>query len=223
MKKFFASTLIFFLLAPLELGATTWTLKASDDFNDTFGTSLDAHTVNSGSPWVEDRGDWKIGANDLSGDGSTGDARARNTTVLGNDQAAEITFSSGSTPGLMLRMDSSGNGYIVFVRNNVFHDAYIQLLTAGTRSALADVTGLPSFSDGDTIRFEAVGTSLVLKINGTTYISTTDGTYTSGSAGVFDFPSAFSLADNFAAYEAVVPAARIIRLRGVRLRGVRLF
>ena len=62
------------------------------------------------------------------------------------------------------------------------NELYIEEVAAGTGTNLA--TGSFTLANGDVVRAEAEGTALRLKINGTTRLSTTDGTLTSGLTGL---------------------------------------
>lgn len=110
--------------------------------------------------------------------------------TYGNDQSASL-----------LVQDTSGSFYytatvrVVFTGTGDFTgyqgsigvasgDAYISEVTGGSGSDLTTGSLGRALTTSDVIEFSAVGTTLTLKVNGSTVISTSDATYTSGKPGV---------------------------------------
>src|SRR5262245_59441325 len=108
-----------------------WETKAADHFTGTVGTLLTAHTPDLGASWVAGFGTsttWTLdGANQLQC--ATGDAVQIivNDTVVGNDQAAQIT-NTGTIRyfwGPFCRYDkAANNGYFGHSNNSEVIELY---------------------------------------------------------------------------------------------------
>lgn len=93
-----------------------------------------------------------------------------------------IDLASSRYKGVGVRITGSGNGYAY----------YGQGTTYGTRKLIRNAGGSPTelasaasqFATGDTAYLEAVGTALTAKRNGSTDLTATDSTYSTGSAGL---------------------------------------
>lgn len=172
-----------------------WTQQAEDQFSGTTGTSLASHTPDQGSGWTLDAGTWTLtGSNSLDANTSS-NATARNGTTLADKQAAQFTMKNSGVFGILLRASAGPSGYVLF---NFVNTLQFYRLDSGSYTQLVGSTG--ATSPGDVLRFEADGTGLTGYINGVSTITTTDGTYTSGTSGLhantqglgtFEYYSAF--------------------------------
>jgi hypothetical protein len=102
-----------------------------------------------------------------------------------NDQHAQATYVTATSfdhAGVVVRHDTSGhsNFYLFFANGS---NLSIYKCTAG--SYLQIGTGTNSgFANGDVLRLEVVGSTLTAKVNGTTFITVTDSSFTSGQPGI---------------------------------------
>lgn len=109
-------------------------------------------------------------------------AMAIHTFTASANQYAQITIpASVEDCGVVLRMNSSGNGYAVRAYNAT--TLWFARLTAGVYTQLgADIT--VSSVAGKVLRAEINGGTLTVKIDGATIDTRTDSTYTTGSVGI---------------------------------------
>lgn len=189
----------------------------SDDFNRPDSASL-------GAPWASDGnlGEFTIASNELEPDGVGVEfARAYLGAALPDDQYAEITLTSltsyavvngGAGLGLTLRHSQDAflfwsNYYKATFSTGASGNINISRYDNGSYTNLAFFTA--ALSDGDTVRFEAVGDLLSVYVNGSLVGSTTDATYTSGYAGVgYSAGNTIPTGDNWSA--GAVHAAPVI-------------
>lgn len=111
-----------------------------------------------------------------------------NAASFNNDQYSQTrypTFSSSSFDGgPACRILTTGlQGYWTSPRDASLSEQAIHKLVAASYSTVA--TALTTFANGDTLRMECSGSSVLGKKNGTTIVSATDTSIASGPAGVF--------------------------------------
>lgn len=180
-----------------------WTTEATDSFTDTDLTAITSHTpTTGGGSWsILGTGTWRVFTNKLNIASISGDNTAiLLSNTLANIQAAECVDTSDGAIyfGPMVRADSSRNGY-VFLGLPGSNDLRIQRLDAGVRTNLATMTASPTLVGG-TLRIEANSSTITLVVTGTAQSTTaTDGTYTTGQAGVCSLGNNTTLCDTFKA------------------------
>jgi hypothetical protein len=184
-KKSRRPWLIQALLFPLLMA-----LPASDAFTDVNGTQLTAHSAS----WTLNFEDFDIQSNALAPDAPSGyvDALAHwNADAFNNDQYAQAVFvSAGSADrcaGVAVRVAaaSTDTGYLWYSATAVGSASYLGKYVAGSWTQLG--SNGAKWSNGDTCRLEASGTTITPKINGSTLNppnAQTDSAIASGYAGV---------------------------------------
>lgn len=189
-----------------------WTQRATDTFTDSNGTTLQAHTPSSpgGASWTAKGGTSYLVIQGNTLYGQTANDAAMLSVTLENDQAAECEVDGrGSQPGLILRMGLSGGnctGYIA--RINGASGAYLEKFTGSGLSKTSLANSATAWQNGDTLRFEVVGTTLSIYRNGsgTADVTTTDSSIASGKFGAAGFDVAGSgdtnLLDSIVVYDA---------------------
>jgi hypothetical protein len=202
---------------PLAFALVLAALPASDAFTGSNNDPL------SGS-WTTEAGSWQIISNKAQAFNGGGFSMARwSADAFNNDHWAEcdIDYGSGSAIGPAVRMDANGNGYVISAYDTGTNTADInEIHTNGT--ANTSISSSFAVTVGDTLRLEAIGTTLNAYKNGALAVTTTDGTYASGSGGMFGYLTASC--DDFAADNAsaggasFVPAIINAPIRGGGLR-----
>ncbi len=175
-------------------GATAVT----DDFN---RSSL-------GSNWTVDAGSIGIGtsgyANQTAGSGYS--LAHWSANIFAADQYAQVTaYVSGSGSGSIgPAVRQTGTGAYGCLATNSTGPVSLIRLDSG---ALGATLGTYSYTvaTGDVIKLDVAGSSLTCKVNGTSRITATDTTYSSGSAGVASFGRSYLLADAWAGGDASAP------------------
>ncbi len=160
-------------------------LPGTDAFTDTNGTSLTAHSAN----WTANNGNAQINTNELAPNLAGDDLLVRwSADTFNNDQYAQavaslLAFLSTAYIGLAVRASTSGANTTYGVEWAYGDQWYLYKTVAGTDTNLA--SGSPSaWSQGDTIRLEAEGTTVRVKRNSTQFTTQTDSAIASGAAGV---------------------------------------
>ncbi len=155
-----------------------------------------------GSPWLYPTGQslqMQLLSGAISGVGSSGQCRAYNNSVTWpNDQwcQATVTTISDGDIGLALRISATGDSCYRYVHRTVANGGILlSKVVAGVYTTLAANTGVGGAA-GDIIYMEAVGTSIVVKVNGTQVFSVTDSALASGNAGVHRYNTT-SFLDNW--------------------------
>lgn len=126
----------------------------------------------------------KIVSNAWAPNGANSGVRWKESvTNFGDDQYSQAAI---QTDGLgqsvvMVRMDTSGNGYGVLVSSTVLS---IRSYASGSPTVLASQSGLTIIA-GDVIKIVVEGTSIRAYQNDVERVSTTDSTYTTGQPGIF--------------------------------------
>ena len=160
-----------------------WTQKAADTFTGTGGTRLNAHTPDQGSAWVEDTGTWTLNGDSKCDCNISGNGFARNTTSLAAKQRVDAKWiNSINSAGLMLRMSSSDDGYLLLFNSGGFQ---IYVVTAGSGVLLTGPSGTFGGGATDVASFTADGNTLTGFVNGVQQIQTTDSTWATGVSGLF--------------------------------------
>lgn len=171
-------------------------MRARDDFTDTDLTSLDAHTPDMGSGWVEDVGAWAIFGNALS-QTVAANCIARNLTVLADKQAAELIIGATNNPvGPGIRGAAGPDGYVVY--RDVANNLQIYRVDNNTYNLVSSTT----FTTGSTtgVWIDGDGDDLTVKIDGVNRLTGTDATYAAGTSLIYGV-NGTDLCDQFAAYD----------------------
>ena len=118
-------------------------------------------------------------------------------------QATYVTAASFGHGGVVVRHDASGHSnFYLFYANGSNYSLY--RCDGGVYSDIADATN-GGYANGDVLRLEATGSTLVCKVNGVTWITHTDTTYSSGQPGILPQNSS-ELMDDWSAGPIVVSA-----------------
>src|SRR5689334_18509374 len=148
----------------------------------------------TGESGICDQNDAVAGRGSFSATGA--DTGIRNvSTTFPDDQYAQakvwvVSTSAGTGPGVVVRSSPSANTYYRVVINHAGGTPSgtnnIRLRRVGSGAGDADLwTRSVSFTDGDTIRLEAQGTTLRVFINGSQVgADTTDTNISSGNPGI---------------------------------------
>lgn len=217
----------------------------SDTMTGTAGTALASHTGETGATWT-------LHPNGVTGAVLSNAGRVRGSTgsvsnlyyASGTPASADYTVEadffvasliSGDLPMLCLRVQTAANTY--YFARYVFASTLWQIgkVVTGTTTAPVGSTFTQTLVAGNTyhVKFTATGTALVLNIDGTDQISTTDSSIsTAGKAGLRIQTAGSGQSDttgihidNFTASDPVVapPAGkqllRVGRPRGIGLTG----
>lgn len=190
---------------------------ATDSFTASNGTQLTGYSANwsLGNALASD---FVIDSNALRTPFARGIAMHayRNDGAFANDQYAEAKIvqvgSAGQFMGVCVR-SGNGDAYAVVVDGVeyilyrlVSYSAYTVL----SRAAL-------SLATNDTIRLEASGTSLTVKLNGANVVSVTDATFASGRAGIAGIGDAtsgtYTLLDDWVGDDLSAAALQLFQYR----------
>ena len=159
------------------------TTLASDNFNRADG--------GLGSNWTTTTGDSAptIVSNAVRVSATaTGNSAFYNAVTWPNDQWSEVVISACSGTGevgaIVRAAPAANTYYYAAVQGTLGAGAAVNIhkFVAGTFSPMVNTTA--TVVANDVLRLEAEGTTIRLKINGSTVLSTTDGSISSGSAGV---------------------------------------
>jgi hypothetical protein len=164
---------------PLLLGLLGGSSAASpavfyDTFTDANGVSLDAHTPNKGSPWVEISGNFDIQsnrANTVSKPGSPVFASAVVQTGISDCTVSAIFIpGTGNPVGIIVRQ-SDVNNFLCLVFS--LTTLYILRVQAGGGTILASGAITASAGVGAALEVTLSGTSISVTFDGTVTLSTT--------------------------------------------------
>jgi len=169
-------------------------LPYTDDFTDTNGVQLTAHSAN----WTKvTSGDPDIQTNGLAPDVANDDQWCYlNSETPGNDQYAEIVFKSHGTDGdysvagIVRSSTTQLTGYVAYWnRVGVPGAAYIFRVINNSWTQLGSYS--VGLVNGDVLRLEAEGDQITLKLNGATVIGPiTDNNIASGRLGIHAYGDA---------------------------------
>jgi hypothetical protein len=158
-------------------------LPASDNFN----------RASLGSNWTTITGSNDIG---ISSNAAVGTVNGQTSSAYWNadtfaaDQYCEVTlslFPNITWMGPMVRMSTSANnGYSAQAERSGSTTLKLYRTDAGSTTQIGS-TYTGSVVQGDVIRIEVEGDTITLKQNGTTRVTATDSTYTTGQAGLWIF------------------------------------
>ena len=149
----------------------------SDDFTNTDGTALATHNAN----WTVSAGTIEINTNAARCPTASGTAVARYSGgTFTDDQYSKgiVTFNGGSGyAGFSVRDTGSARYFVLVAASGAW---LIRETNAGTLTS-----GSSTFSDGDEITLQAVGTTISALRNGTQFATVTDSAISSGKAGIY--------------------------------------
>ncbi len=180
-------------------------------FTGSNGDPLDAN-------WTTMQGSWRIWGNQAASTGSAIHLAYWDTDTFADDHYAQAKIYNSlgrSAGGVGVRL-TGNRGYVAVVGGGR-DEITVYRIDAGVQTSLFAFTGIsPLIGDGDMIRLEVEGSTLRPKVNGVSLGTTSDATYTGGSAGLAtlggnepgldDFE-----ADNMAAAPTSTPAYVIIQ------------
>lgn len=149
---------------------------ASDDFNRADG--------GLGANWTTMASGLTISSNQVVSSGSPAEV-FRSAEAFADDQFSQVKVVSGAGNAwlvLHVRVQDALNYYAAYSQAAFNGTVLIFKFVAGSGSVLASGS-LSTGTDGDTVKFEAVGTSLRYYQAGGLELSASDSTYTSGSPG----------------------------------------
>lgn len=159
-------------------------LPATDNFNRANG--------GLGSNWTIQLEVPAISSNQVVGQTSNGQHHQFwNADTFNDDQYAQVVFRS-AFPGPAVRAAGTGAATDNYFTTSDGPGASIYKQVDGAFTQLTTGTGT---SNGDVLYLEVSGTSLVAKKNGAAWMSTTDSTHASGSAGCQLFHTTGALDD----------------------------
>jgi hypothetical protein len=161
----------------------------SDTFTGSAGTDISAHTADSGHTWTN-----RQGAAELDGSGEAQHVSEPNAfgaiywsswSPPSADYAVQLTVGGGLTDQyyLFARMTGTTSGYRCGYLGSGIGLRCTEY-TGGSVTTIIGTAALASLVDGDVLRMEVTGTSIVFKRNGSTVISGTNASYSAaGSTG----------------------------------------
>lgn len=180
----------------------TWVEKFSDTFTGTENTALstyDSTWVTGSSPVqrasINASNQLKITANfaryNISTAGFSGDQAAEADLHYGSDYVGVcINYTTTGT------IDDEFTGYCAFHRNNIVY-IYERADTTWGSSVTGDTV---TFSAGETLRIQRIGSTVKAFVNGTERATMTDSSYTGGQPAIRAAGPADPFIDNFKAY-----------------------
>ena len=195
------------------------TLVAHDGFSGTEFSALAGRTpdtVSGGGTWVTDATGLRL---------ATGGTKVGNTTIgrsylndaLNANQAAalDIHIRNADAPscGVCVRYTTGATANYNFVGYFVgwtTSGVTLYELAGGSDNLLhwsSLGTATPSFTAGDTLYLEVVGSALVVKVNGSTVISTTDSAHSTGQVALYSGDGGDGFGDNYKTYQDTGEAA----------------
>jgi hypothetical protein len=129
-----------------------------------------------------------------------------------NDQYAEATINAdlsgvpAEAAGILVRFTGDGSGatekcYFCVIQNTAVNQLQVFKFDRTSGTGILVLQG-SVFSDGDTVRLEAVGSTLTVYVNGASVITTSDSEFTAGQPGVCVATNSIRVSvDNFEAGE----------------------
>lgn len=164
------------------------------NFNDTF-TRADADpmstTASDGHTWTKGPGalaDPRIISNELNGNtGETG-CRALTPTFSGNQSSSMVVLANYGAIGPMVRMQGVGDcsGYLL-VASTATELSILKVTDTGTIAYSSIFTSgvTPTINGGDIIKLTISGTTLTAYLNGVSYGTVMDATWSGGQPGIW--------------------------------------
>jgi hypothetical protein len=169
--------------------AYTVVVPPSDTFTGAAATDISAHTADSGHTWINKQGaaelDGSGEAQFVSETGAFGAIYWSSWAPPSADYAVQLTVSGGTTAQYFLfaRMTGTTSGYRCgYLGSGI--GLRCSEYTGGSVTTIIGTAALAALVDGDVLRMEVTGTSIVFKRNGVTAVSGTNSGYSAaGSVG----------------------------------------
>lgn len=176
-------------LAARKLRMTPPAAGGGVSFTESFNTA-NSDTLGPDLTWTETTGDLDVVSNRAQSTASFSEARAEHDVGSADMYAEVVCYLNGGTTSndncrVLVRFDASARThYGLLIRTASTGGNHLQIYkrTSGAFASLLEGVG-SAMVDGDVLRFEVSGTSLVGKVNGATVISTTDSSISTGSRG----------------------------------------
>lgn len=156
----------------------------SDDFS--------SNTIGSYTEYANSAANWAIAGGYLSATSGAQSVLTRNGVLFAGGEVQGVITEAQDT-GLVLRLVDAGNYYLAVIYDNLASDSprrntvTLYKRAGGIFTQLAANVAIPTFTRGtpQVLAFSASGTNLIVKVNGTTYITVSDNSLTSaGRCGV---------------------------------------
>lgn len=143
--------------------------------------NFSTNTLSSYTEYADSAGSWSISGGYLSASAGAQAILTRNGVSFANGEVSASITEANDT-GLALRLANNSNYYVAVIYDNsstntlIRNTVTIYKRVGGTFTQIGTNVSIPTFNRGTatTFSFSASGTNLVVKVNGTTYINTTD-------------------------------------------------
>ena len=160
-------------------------LPASDSFTNTDGTQLTTHN----SSWsIAETGNFDIQSNALAGDAGQEQGAFWNADTFDDDHIATCDAAAetgGAFMGLAVRVATSGTDRTYYGAYWNTNQCYLFEMVTGSWTQLGStLTGNDVPDNPEAVEWEASGTTLTFRLEGSDVTTRTDSTLTSGAAGV---------------------------------------
>lgn len=180
---------------------TTPTTFFSDNFNRSNNSSL-------GNGWTERSGNFSITNQGLQSSSSgTSLATVNNVSIADVILTADVNLGTGTAgrdAGLVARHSGNGDGSQYWGGIAYSGGRYYAQIWESNNGSWTRLSQTQISSGSVTLKFEVIGTTLKLYVNGTLSVSATDSTLTTGRIGLSAIGSGMRL-DNFVAQRPVAP------------------
>lgn len=184
----------FLILIPLTAALLlSFALPATDAFTGTDGTALATHNAN----WTVRSGFYELNGNRLLATGVVGMAQWT-ADAPADDQYSQITIqtvTSGAYMGVATRIHPTLQTYYFCICDS--GSVNLQKYVSGSVSHIGSSPLSMTISSGAIVRLEASGTTISCKINGSTVLSATDSSITSGSVGIASYSGYYTYMDDW--------------------------
>lgn len=151
-----------------------------DNFTRADSTSALGSTSTGSKTWTQKTGTWGIATNKAycsNGNASQLNFAYVDAAVADGTLSAVLTTTSGPAyAGMIFRENGSDSCYFVEVQVGASYAPTIYKRVAGSQSTLTSGSAI-TFASGDTLSVVLAGSSITVKRNGTTIVSTTDSTF----------------------------------------------
>lgn len=155
----------------------------------TYADNFDSNTLSNYTGYADTAANWAISGGYLTASSGSQAILTRKVVSVTDVELRAVILDAEDT-GLVLRLLSNSTYYVLVIHDGSakFNKNTINLYSrvGGSYTLLAS-SAVPTFNRGTatTLSFSAIGSSLVAKVNGTTYISITNSAITSaGKVGV---------------------------------------
>lgn len=157
-----------------------------DTFTDANGTSLAAHTPETGSAWTIETGTSTINSNKLTNPNTTNAVVVNNIGSANGIMTAELEFTASNSTSIMMRRVDTNNR--ITVNWSDLGKMLLAETIAGTSTVLAEDTNVPQTTGvKHTVRIEANAGDLKVYLNGTLKLTGTT-THTTGTNVAISYP-----------------------------------